>query len=261
MSGLAKIQRDFCEFVRGHGSSTLRKHIKSTSLDQDASLAIYHNNIFSVHAKALENDYPFVLSIIRQKKGHKTACALIQSYVETSLPCTGSLEDWGKSFACFLQLYKPLASLPCLGEVAHYEWAKQEAYAAEEKPLLTREDRQEYTKAEEPVFSFQDSCQLMAFSCPLEQIIAACQDRKELEEALSQQGPSYVLILKYKGCIKVHWLAPALFVFLNHLKEGQDIEGAFAAAQVLEPRFDAQEAFVFLFTNPILYSRGVPCNV
>jgi hypothetical protein len=44
-----------------------------------------------------------------------------------------------------------------------------------------------------------------------------------------------------------------LFVFLNRLKEGQDIEVAFAAAQVLDPDFDAQAAFVFLFTHPILH--------
>jgi len=48
-------------------------------------------------------------------------------------------------------------------------------------------------------------------------------------------------------------LSASLFVFINRLKEGQDIEVAFAAAQVLEPKFDAQEAFNFLLKHPILH--------
>jgi hypothetical protein len=254
MSDLAKIQRDLCESVRGHGTADFRKHIKPTTIEPDTSLAIYHNNIFSVHAKALQNDYPLVLWILTQIKGGEAVRAVLPAYVEVNLPCTGSLDDWGGGFARFIQSYTPVASIPCLGEIAQYEWAKQEAYAAEEKPLLTAKDRQKYTTcdAEGTVFSFQNSCRLLAFSHPLEQIIAAHQDGKGLEEALSQQGSSYVLIFKHKGVIKVHWLSPALFAFLDRLKEGQDIEVAFAAAQVLEPDFDVQAAFVFLFTHPIL---------
>ena len=254
MSGLAKIQRDFCEFVRGYGTADFRKHIKPTTIEQDASLAIYHNNIFSVHAKALENDYPLVFKIMRQNKGHEATCALIQAYVEVSLPCTGSLDDWGGGFARFIQFYDPMTSLPYLAEVAQYEWTKQEAYATEEKPLLTTEDMKKYTTndAEGSVFSFQDSCRLLAFSYPLEQIIAACQEEKESEGTFPRQGSSYALIFKHKEIIKVKWLSPSLFVFLNRLKEGQDIDVAFAAAQVLEPDFNVQAAFVFLFTHPIL---------
>jgi hypothetical protein len=256
MSDLAKMQRDFCQSVRGHGTADFKKYIKPTTIEQDTSLAIYYNNIFSVHAKALENDYPLVFKIIRQNKGHETACTLVQAYVEVSLPCTGSLDDWGGGFARFIQSYQPMALIPYLREIAQYEWAKQDAYISEEKPLLTLEEMQKYTACDtkKTSFSFQNSCQLIAFSHPLEQIIADLQDGKVLEEVLPYQGSSYVLIFKHNGIIKVNWLPPSLFVFLNRLKEGQDIDVAFAAAQVLEPDFDVQAAFVFLFTHPILHS-------
>jgi hypothetical protein len=255
MSDLAKMQRDFCESVRGHGTADFKKYIKQVTIEQDTSLAIYRNNIFSVHAKALENDYPFVFKIIRQNKGREATCALVQAYVEVSLPCTASLGDWGGGFARFIQSYQPLASIPYLREIAQYEWAKQVAYTSEENPLLTVEDMQKYAAydAKETIFSFQNSCQLIAFSYPLEQVIADLQGGKALKDVLPQQGSSYVLIFKHNGIIKVNWLSPSLFVFLNRLKEGQDIEVAFAAAQVLDPDFDAQAAFVFLFTHPILH--------
>lgn len=249
MSGLAKIQRDFRQFVLGHGHEDFMQHIKPMALPQELALEIYHNNIFSVHARALQNDYPLVFSIM----GPLAARTLAFAYIETSFPCMASLDEWGGGFASFIQRYEPAKVWPYLEDVAQYEWAKHVAYCAPEEPLLTPEDMKKLTvpDQEELHFCFQKSCQLLAFSHPLEQIISAHQQDPSQPIALAS-GSSYVLILKRQGIVKVYWLTPSLFVFVNRLKEGQDVEVAFAAAQVLEPHFDAQDAFTFLLSNPIL---------
>lgn len=250
MSALAKIQRDFCQFVLGHGHQHFLQHMKPTNQPKEALLGIHYNNVFSVHFRSLSQDYPLVFSII----GEPAARAMALAYIETSFPCTGSLEDWGGGLVCFIQHYEPAATWPYLGDIARYEWAKHIAYCAAEDPLLTPADMSRLIALdqEEPTFRFQKSCQLMAFSYPLEHIISLHQQGKtpDLSET---QGSSYALIFKHQGSIKAHWLAPSLFVFVNRLKEGQGMEVAYAAAQVLDAKFDAQEAFSFLLSHPILH--------
>ena len=253
MSGLGKIQRDFREFILGHGYEDFMQHIKSTDVPKEDSLDVYHHNIFSVHHRSLVNDYPLVFSIIDDT----TARRMVRAYVELSLPCTGSLEDWGGGFIPFIQRYESASQWPYLTEMAQFEWAKHIAYCAKEEPLLKPEDMRKLVdpNQKEISFHFQPSCQLMAFLHPLEQIIQRLQN--DLKEPLSDlKGTSYALILKHLGHVNVYWVSASLFVFINRLKEGQDIEVAFAAAQVLEPEFDAQEAFSFLLQHPILCRVG-----
>lgn len=249
MSNLAKIQRDFCQFVLGHGQKNFMKHMKPAALPQESSLAVYYNTIFSVHAQALQNDYPLIFSIM----GPIAARTMAFAYVETSFPCTASLEEWGGGLLSFIQHYEPAKAWPYLGDIAQYEWAKHAAYCASEEPLLTPEAMRKLTvpSEEELNFRFQKSCQLLAFSHPLEHIISV--HLQNPNQPISfPVGSSYALILKRQGVVKVYWLTPSLFAFINRLKEGQDAEVALAAAQVLEPHFDVQEAFTFLLTNPIL---------
>lgn len=250
MSVLAKVQRDFCQFIRGHGQESFIEHVKSTNLSKETLLNIYRNNIFSSHYRSLESDYPLVFSII----GPKVAQQMVHAYVERSLPYTGSLEDWGGGLIPFIQQYDEVAAWPYIIEVAQFEWAKHIAYCSPENPLLTSEDMKRLIDPErqELTFKFQESCQLLAFLHPLEEIIIAY-DQKNKHEISEQKGSSYALVLKHQGKVQVHWLAPSLFVFINRLKEGQDIDVAFAAAQVLEPQFDAQEAFCFILQHPILH--------
>ena len=252
MSVLAKVQRDFCQFILGHGHQNFMRHMKPTDLPKETLLDIYHHNIFSVHFRSLENDYPLVFSIM----GESAARTITLAYVEASLPCIGSLEDWGAGFIAFIHRYGLTAEWPYLADIAQYEWAKHAAYCAAEDPLLTPADMSQLVTGGEAAvnFHFQKSCQLMAFSHPLEQIISIYQQEKRQPLLpTDRQGSSYALIFKHQGIIKVHWLAPSLFVFMNRLKEGQDIEVAYAAAQVLEPHFDAQKAFDFLLSHPILH--------
>lgn len=254
MSALAKIQRDFRQFVLGHGHQDFLRHIKPTGHSREARLDIYYNNVFSTHFRSLANKYPLVFSIV----GHSTGRAMASAYIEASLPCTASLEDWGGGFISFIQRCEASAIWPYLGDVARYEWAKHIAYCAPEDPVLTPTDMPQLIAQDQegPRFHFQESCQLMAFAHSLEPIIALCQSSQDpdpSETAPFSPEPSYALIFKHEGVIKVHWLTPALFAFVNRLKEGQDMEVAYAAAQVIEPQFDAREAFCFLLSNPILH--------
>lgn len=250
MSALAKIQRDFCQFALGHGHQNFLQHMKVTESQKEVLLNVYHNNVYSVHTRSLKTNYPLVFSIM----GEASARLMVRSYIEASFPCTGALEDWGGGLVVFIQRYKPAAAWPHLAEIAQYEWAKHVAYCAAEDPLLTAEDMKQLIAPDQKDlnFHFQKSCQLLAFHYPLEGIIST--HKQDPNQSVSEMtGSSYALILKHQGLIKVHWLTASLFVFINRLKEGQDIEVAFAAAQVLEPLFDAQGAFSFLLNHPILH--------
>lgn len=249
MPALAKIQRDFCDTVRGHGHQNFLHHIKATTLPKETLVRVYLHNIYSTHLRSLQNDYPIVFALLGD-----TARPLVRAYVEVNLPCTGSLADWGAGFTTFLHQSKATATHPYLTDIARYEWAKHIAYGAAENPLPTAEDLKEWAALQKNdlTFLFQDSCQLIAFSHAIEQIISTHEEGKK-NLSLESQGASYALILKHQGTLKTYWLTPSLFAFLNRLKEGQDAEVALAAAQILDPEFDAQAAFVFLLSHPILH--------
>jgi hypothetical protein len=250
MSVLAKVQQDFCHFIRGHGHENFMRHMKSTDIPKERLLNIYHNNIFSVHHRSLELDYPFVFSIL----GDELARQMVHDYVEVSLPCMASLSDWGAGFISFIQRNDRVAQWPYLQEIAQFEWSKHIAYGSPEDPLLTKDDMKKLVEAEQKEirFQFQKSCQLLAFHYPIQDIMDA-HDQGKAQRISQLNGSSYALVVKHQGLVKVYWLTAALFAFINRLMEGQDMEVAYAAAQVLDSNFDAQEAFQFLFDYPILH--------
>lgn len=250
MSVLAKVQRDFCHFILGHGHDDFMQHMKTTNDSKERLLNIYYNNIFSAHHRSLELDYPLVFSII----GGELARLLAHEYVEKSLPCMGALSDWGAGFTSFIQRYDGVSQWPYLQEIAQFEWAKHIAYGSPEDPLLTKDDMKKLVEPEQKDirFQFQKSCQLLAFYYPIKDIIEA-HEQDKAQKAAQMTGSSYALVVKHQGIIKVYWLTAALFAFINRLIEGQDMEVAYAAAQVLESNFDVQQAFQFLFENPILH--------
>lgn len=248
MPYLLDLQRDFRNFALGHGSHNFLRHVKPSSrISEDMALKIHHNNIFSTHIQALKNHYPLVFSLM----GFSQACELGHAYLEVNFPCDGNLENWGGGFSAFIQSSDRARPWPYLKDIARYEWARKIACQAQEDPLLTPENMNSLVtcKPENLRFPFQKSCQLMAFSYPLEKILKS--HHQSVGGEYTEES-SYALILKHQAMIKVYWLTPSLFVFLNRLKEAQDVEVAFAAAQVLEQDFDLQAAFGFLLSNPIL---------
>jgi hypothetical protein len=200
MSIVAKIQRDFRHFVQGHGHEDFAAHLKPTNVSKEAQLTIYLNNVFSVHKRSLEVDYPIIFSLLEEKD----ARAMVQDYAQTSFPCTGALEDWGGGLVPFIQYYEPLRKWPYLAEIAQYEWAKHIAYGASEGLLLTADDMKQFLDADqkELTFQFQNSCHLLAFLHPLEEILDRHQQGHK-EPICEIKGSSYVLILKHEGLIVV----------------------------------------------------------
>jgi len=183
----------------------------------------------------------------------RAACEIAHAYIEVNFPCTGDLKEWGGAFPCFIQHYEQQSEWPYLAEVAQYERAKYVALYGSEGSLFTG-DKENFLSSidhKEQTFQFQEACQLIAFLYPLEQIISSIEYNQK-SVVPKTQGSSYALIFKLHGKVIVCWLTPSMFVFMNRLKEGQGMDVAFAAAEVLEPLFDIEKAFSFMLSYPLL---------
>ena len=251
MSSLAKIQRDFCQSFLRQSHKDFLHHVKAATWPAEAALNIYHTTIYTIHTHSLARKFPLVFSVM----GAVKARLLAQSYICSDLPHQGCLEDWGSGFPAYIQNHGSLSLWPYLSDIAHYEWACHIAQGAAGGQTLTFEEINRLVSHPdmEILFKFQDFCQLMVFSWPVDSILAAIQ--REPSHPLPETYPEkscYALIFKQGDAVKTQWLSPALFAFLNRLKEGQDTDVALAAASILEPGFDMRTAFDFLLTHPIL---------
>jgi uncharacterized protein len=95
-------------------------------------MAVYRQNYRSAVAAALSNAYPLVHAIV----GEEFFAGTAQAYAAAHPSGSGDLNQFGASFAAFLQAFTPAAELPYLPCVARMEWALHRAELAADAPSM-----------------------------------------------------------------------------------------------------------------------------
>jgi hypothetical protein len=94
--------------------------------------AVYRNNISSALIEALAIRYPVVMRLV----GEEFFRAMTREYVQTHLPSSPVLIEYGSDYPPFISDFLPAAGLPYLADVARLESAYWEAYhAADGRPV------------------------------------------------------------------------------------------------------------------------------
>ena len=89
---------------------------------------VYRNNVAAGMIEALRATYPAIERLV----GADFFAASARVYLDRNPPRSPLLFRYGESFGAFLDGFPPAASTPYLGDVARLEWARVQAYHAED---------------------------------------------------------------------------------------------------------------------------------
>lgn len=120
---LKTLQTEFFKAIRSHNNADSADSIESEEYglpkqDFYKKLSIYRNTSRMALINALKETYPVCERLV----GSLFFFNMAAYYVNLHPSQSYSLNDYGESFALFIQDFPPVQSLPYLSDVAHLEW-------------------------------------------------------------------------------------------------------------------------------------------
>src|SRR5437899_2589733 len=116
---LLELQRALRASLVTHDDRGISAHVVDAGLSPAERLDVYRNTFASVLTTALRLSYPAVHRLV----GAEFFEGAARVFIETSLPRSACLDDYGDEFPGFLAGFEPVSSLACLADVARVEWA------------------------------------------------------------------------------------------------------------------------------------------
>ena len=101
------------------GDDAIAAWIEADGIAAAERLALYRDNFVGVATRALRLNHPAVLRLV----GDAFFDATARAFVTAQPPASAWLDDYGETFADFLQHGPAASSLPYLPDVARLEWA------------------------------------------------------------------------------------------------------------------------------------------
>lgn len=221
-------------------------------------MAIYRNNLYAAHGKALEGIYPVIARLV----GEAFFKFAARNYSDAYPSLNGDLNRFGEQFAEFLAAFEYAASLPYLPDVARLEWACHQVYlAGDDPPLdlfgLAAVAPQDYGRLR---FRLNRAVRLLRSPWPIDAIWRVNQSDYAGEQSVDlTSGGVSLLIQRTYDRISVTALSAAEWRFLAALDDRKTLASAYEYALTAEPDCDlatllqqnvAQETLVEFFPRP-----------
>jgi hypothetical protein len=198
---------------------------------------IYRGNTLANAAKAIEAAYPVIAKIV----GSEFFSGLARQYQSRFPSQDGDLNQYGESFAAFLDDFPPAAEMPYLADVARLEWQVHRAhYAADPESCdlawlaaLSPEQQLRLCPRLHP------ACAVLDSAYPLARIWQVHQDSFRGEIAVDfAADPVHALVFRPRFRVEVAPLGDAEAAFLSSALGGGTLEATLAAAQSCDASFD-----------------------
>ena len=212
---------------------------------------IYRGNARANTANALGGSYPVVAKIV----GDEFFSGLAREYGKRHPSVSGDLNEYGESFAEFLESFAPAREIPYLADVARMEWRAHRAHYA--KDVATFDPARLASVAPElqgdlvPVLN--PACSLMHSAFPLARIWEVNQSKYEgaFEVDFSRE-PAHVLVYRPRFRVVVMEVRPAAAAFLKAVEQGGTLEAALSAAQLHDEAFDLGGSLVEWLSSAVI---------
>jgi hypothetical protein len=203
-------------------------------------MAIYRRTVRTNYRNALDATFPVVWRLVGTPCFHAAVDAFARAHPSRS----GDLNEYGDEFGDFLAGYPPAASLPYLADVAHLEWAIDEANRAPDStvaPDIVLGALAVLPADQLPAsrLRIEPSCRLVASEFPLLRIWQVNQPAHDgdLRVALDG-GPCHLRIRREPDGIAVECIAAGEFGWLAALSRQATLAAAIERAQGLDATFD-----------------------
>jgi hypothetical protein len=240
-SSLYALQKDFADALFDAEDNRVLDHFTGGAAPlKKKRLDIYRNNVFYLLADALGDLYPVVWRLVGEEFFRATACAYLRRFP----PHHAAMVYFGEEFPHFLQDFEHTRSLAYLPDVAALELAWHRAYHARDAaPLQVSElqGRPPQQLAAARVI-LHPSLHLLDSAFPVLRIWQANQEDSAADETIDlRSGGEAVCACRPGYEVLLHRLGPGEFRFLHALQEEACLGEALAAAQDLDPNFNAAD--------------------
>ena len=200
-------------------------------------IGIYRGNTTANVVKAAEAAYPVIAKIV----GAEFFAGQARQYQLRFPSHDGDLNEFGESFAAFLENFPPAAEYPYLPDMARLEWRVHRAhYAADVVPFdparLASVPPEQQLRLRPRL---HPACHVLHSAYPVARLWEVHQDAFNGEfEVDFSQGPAHVLVFRPRFRVEVIRIGDAEAAFLAAALMGGMLETALAAAQSRSASFD-----------------------
>lgn len=220
----------------------------SNGADPASRFAVYRNNVHSSLINALATAYPVTLQLV----GDEFFRAMADLYVQAHPPTSPIINEYGSTFAAFIQGFEPAASVPYLADIARLERLRVCAYhAADSQPLDQQAVLQTLQgQADLGGLRLQLNPSLGTLESPY--AVVAVWAAHQIEGGLATLNPWHAqsaLVLRQGLTVKVFAIDSGSVAFINSLGRGTPLEKAMEQALAAASEFDLHQCLTLLITH------------
>jgi len=247
MQPLSEIQTSFAKAVMDPDAAVPAPVTSHSGQRPEKRFNVYRNNIHASLISVLQGRFPAVARLV----GEEFFAALARVYISEQPPRSPILMEYGKTFAGFLENFKPVTDLPYLSDIARIEWAWNVAYYAQDaEPLgISKLGGIPPEEIEACTFQLHPSLSVVRSSFPAVTIWTANVEEGEPGPIDAGSGGEDAMILRPDSHVEVRRLPAGGASFIEALREGQTLGAAATAGQAAAGNFDLQANLAGLFTS------------
>jgi hypothetical protein len=209
-------------------------------------LAVYRNTVAKARADALAGLFPTVERLVGADWFRQAALA----FAADLPPASAVLDDYGTTFPDWLAIFPPALDLPYLAPVARLDLAWSQAHRARDAMPLSSRDTVHLTPAR--LFTahagLHPSARLFWFDWTVPSIWCANRGDADASEAVWEERPEGLLIVRPAGAVTWHRLSRAQWTFLTACARGDTLGQAARDAFATDPTLDLGTLFASLLT-------------
>ena len=206
--------------------------------DPARRFAVYRNNVIVSLVDALADTFAVTQDLV----GEAFFRAMARVFAYTNPPTSRLLVFYGETFPEFIERFPPAASLPYLADVARLEFLRVRAYHAADVAPVRSEDIVAVLADEDKLpdlgLALHPSLAVLDSAAAVVALWAAHQGIGALA-TLVPDVPETALIVRDGLDVEVMSIPRASGVFIAALKRRTTLGDAMAAAQSVDPDFDA----------------------
>ena len=232
---LRSFQQGFIQSIRTQNAAPLMAFSPSCRLTVDDGLSIYAANMSDGLVGILQETFSSVYKLV----GDDFFRMMGKSFVESHIPTSSNMNDYGGEFPKFIETYAPASSLPYLSDVARFDWQWNDSYfAADDADLdlslfsaLTPEDYQRMGLV------FKASVSFMASDFPVDHIWEFCESNGQSGTLDIHSSNVFLMIWRVSNEVNILRLTKAEYLFMVSLKMGIGLVESIDHALREDPNF------------------------
>jgi len=244
---LHDLQQDFAAIALSNNKAALLGRVQAARGTPERRLGVYHTNTIVSLTDVLKAAFPVVARIV----GDRFFLAMAKVFIEAHPPTQPTLFRYGHDLPTFLGAFPPAESMPYLAGVARLEWARIEAYFAEDcvpmDPTQLAEIAPEMLS--QVSFSLHPALRLIDSAFPIFEIWAVNQADHDVIPGIDFGHAECGLVMRRDQTVVQRLLNEDAYQWLKSIATGLALGEATALVAVRSPNFDLQNTLHLLLAE------------